>query len=91
MAPFILAGLLTSRAQGVEIILVSAGCLLVFLVSLLGFLPDMVGSIRLDLLLLMVASGVTALSVFVRANLEVIKSHPIWLVLRFKSGKFRKS
>ena len=91
MAPFILAGLLTSRAQGVEIILVSACCLLVFLVSLLGFLPDMVGSIRLDLLLMMVASGVTALSVFVRANLEVIKSHPIWLVLRFKSGKFRKS
>lgn len=62
MAPFILAGILMSRAPGIEVIAATGIALALFLASVLGVVPQMVGPIRLDLLLLLVLSTVTLVS-----------------------------
>ena len=62
MGPFVLTGILTRRKPGNEIVVATGIALLVFLASVLGAVPQMIGSIRLDLLLLIVLSAVTLVS-----------------------------
>jgi len=62
MGPFILAGILTRRAPGVEIIVITAIALVVFLASVLGAFPQMIGPLRLDLLLLITLGSVAIVS-----------------------------
>lgn len=61
MGPFILAGILARRAPGIEIIVATGIALAVFLGSVLGVVPQVVGPLRLDLLLL-IALGAIALA-----------------------------
>ncbi|RLQ21454.1 sodium:solute symporter family protein [Seongchinamella sediminis] len=66
MAPFVLAAILSSRPPGLEIIVATAAGLLLFLGSVTGFVPEMVGPFRLDLLLLLSLSTLTILSLVYR-------------------------
>ncbi len=66
LAPMILAGVLAKRPLGAEIIAATALALLLFLASLLGVIPSMVGPIRLDLLLLLSVGMITLISYYTR-------------------------
>lgn len=66
LAPFILAALLLPRAPGMEVIVATAVALGLFLASVTGLIDGAVGSIRLDLLLILSLSAFTALSVVCR-------------------------
>lgn len=66
MGPFILTGILTRRTPGVEVIAATGIALAVFLASVLGAVPQMVGPMRLDLLLLLTLSVVTLASGILR-------------------------
>ena len=60
MGPFILAGILRNRPPGVEIIVATGVALVLFLGSVVGAIPQMIGIVRLDLLLL---AGLAAITV----------------------------
>ena len=62
MGPFILVGILTGSPPSFNVIVATAGALILFLASVLGILPEIWGPIRLDLLLLLVLGLVSALS-----------------------------
>lgn len=66
LAPMILAGVLAKKPLGAEIIVGTALALLLFLASLLGLIPDMIGPIRLDLLLLLSVGATTLISYYTR-------------------------
>ena len=66
LAPMILAGILAKKPLGAEIIFVTALALLLFLASLLGVIPAIIGPIRLDLLLLLSVGLITLLSYYLR-------------------------
>ena len=61
LAPLVLAAVLLPRSPGVETVLITGIGVLVFFASVLGILPDFVGSIRLDLLVLLALFGLTGL------------------------------
>ena len=66
LGPLILAAVLTRSAPGVEVIIISALGLMLFLLSLLGVIPDKPGGVRIDLLLLLCVVICTAFSVLLR-------------------------
>ncbi len=66
LAPMILAGILAKKPLGAEIIVATALALLLFLCSLLGLIPTVVGPVRLDLLLLLSVGLVTLISYYSR-------------------------
>lgn len=66
LGPFILAGIFSNRAPGIEIIFATAVALLAFLGSVLGAIPSTIGPLRLDLLLLIGLSSVALLSCLMR-------------------------
>ena len=66
LGPFILAGILLRRAPGSEVIVATAIALAIFLASVLGALPNMVGPLRMDLLLILVLSALTVGSSIIR-------------------------
>jgi len=68
MGPLILAAVLTRSTPGYEIIVISALGLTLFVLALLGVIPDNPGGVRIDLLLLMATFGFTAASVLFRKN-----------------------
>ncbi|MGI9270347.1 MAG: sodium:solute symporter family protein [Woeseiaceae bacterium] len=68
LGPFILGGILMKRAPGIEIIVATGVALLLFLASVVGTIPQMVGSIRLDLLLLAILSTIAVLSSLFRKS-----------------------
>ena len=63
MGPLILAAVLTRSAPGIEIIIISALGLILFVLALIGVIPDDPGGVRIDLLLLTGNFGLAALSV----------------------------
>ena len=63
LAPLIFAAVLSSRTLSSGIIVATGVGLLLFLLSVAGFLPDSVGPLRMDLALLLAVSAVTALFV----------------------------
>ena len=66
MGPLILAAVLTRSAPGQEIVVISALGLTLFILALLGVIPNNPGGVRIDLLLLTGTFGLTALSVVFR-------------------------
>ena len=68
LAPMVLAGILLKRPPGVELIVATAVGLIVFVLSLTGILPEMVGMLRMDLLLLVLLVALTILSVHLHGN-----------------------
>ena len=68
LAPMILAGILARKPLGTEIIFATALALLLFLASLLKIIPDTVGPIRLDLLLLLSVGVATLVSYYTRSK-----------------------
>jgi len=66
VGPLILAGILSPRAPGAEVIIAGAVGLLLFLASLLNLVPSMIGPLRLDLLLLLAIGAFTLASVLYR-------------------------
>ena len=70
MAPFILAGVLSKRAPGMEIIIATGLGLAAFLASVLGLIPGKVGPIRLDLLLIVGLGIFSFLSVLLRSSVK---------------------
>lgn len=66
LAPMVLAGILTARPPGAEVIAFTAVGLILFLASLAGLIPETIGPARLDLLLLGLLSIATAVSAFAR-------------------------
>lgn len=52
LAPLVLAGIFAQRSPGMEVVGATALALLLFLASLAGLVPDSLGPVRLDLLLL---------------------------------------
>lgn len=73
MAPFVLAAILTRRPPGVEIIVATGAGLLIFLCSVLGLIPEVIGPIRLDLLLLLSLGALTVFSLFYRSRAIVAR------------------
>jgi len=76
MGPLILAAVLTRSAPGHEVIVISALGLTLFVLALLGVIPDNPGGVRIDLLLLTGTFGLTALSVLFhkfRAKTSAVK------------------
>lgn len=66
VGPLILAGILSPRPPGTEVIIAGAVGLLLFLASLLNLIPSMIGPLRLDLLLLLTIGTFTLASVLYR-------------------------
>jgi SSS family solute:Na+ symporter len=66
VGPMVLAGVLMKKSPGMHVVAATAVALLVFLLSLVGLVPEMAGPIRLDLLLLLLLGIVTATSAFLR-------------------------
>ncbi len=66
LAPMILAGVLAHKPLGREIIVATALAIFTFLLSLLGVIPNVVGPVRLDLLLLISLGSLTLGSYYVR-------------------------
>jgi SSS family solute:Na+ symporter len=66
MAPMILAGLVSNRRPGFEVIMATGTALIIFILSLLGIVPEAIGFARLDLALLLIVAAFTALSSIVR-------------------------
>ncbi len=69
MAPFILAGILSRKAPGVEIIIATALGLVAFLSSVLGLIPGHYAGYRLDLILMVGLSLFALLSVVARGGM----------------------
>ena len=69
LGPLILAGVLSPWQLGKEVIMVTALALAVFMLSLTGLIPDSLGLIRMDLMLLLNLGAFTALAVCYRAYL----------------------
>lgn len=67
MGPMILAGIVTER-PGAEIAAATAVGLAIFLASLTGILPSMIGPIRMDLLLFILLAAVAAASIALRSR-----------------------
>lgn len=66
LAPLVIAGVFSTRRPGVENIVAAGGALVLFLGSLVGAVPEEVGPIRLDLLLLVGVALFTAATVLYR-------------------------
>ena len=66
VGPLILAGILSPRPPGAEVIIAGAVGLLLFLASLLNLVPSMIGPLRLDLLLFLAIGAFTLASVLYR-------------------------
>jgi len=73
MGPMVLAGILSNKPQGKEIIIAAGIGLFAFLASLLGLLPNMIAGIRMDLIALGSVSLVTTVSVLVRNQKDTVK------------------
>lgn len=67
---------LTKKAPGVEIVVATAVGLLVFLLSLVGIVPEMLGPVRLDLLLLLLLGAFTATSAYLRFRAHEVVEVP---------------
>ena len=70
LAPLVLGAILSRRPPGVEVIVVTALGLLIFLSSLLGLIPGTLGPARMDLLLLLTLGVVTFGSILYRDRLR---------------------
>ncbi|MEX0747843.1 MAG: hypothetical protein WD275_07575, partial [Rhodothermales bacterium] len=68
MAPMILAGVLSNRRPGLEVIAAGGAALVIFILSLIGLVPVMIGVARLDLALLLLVASFTAASTIVRSQ-----------------------
>ena len=68
LAPFVLAAVLTSHRPGIEIIISTAFGLMLFLASVLGLIPEVIGTIRLDLMILLSLSMIAGASVLLRRH-----------------------
>ena len=68
MGPFILAAILSKRAPGIEVIVATGIALALFLGSVLGAMPQIIGSLRLDLILLIVVSAIAVISNVIRSR-----------------------
>jgi SSS family solute:Na+ symporter len=66
MGPLILAAVMTRSTPGREIIVISALGLTLFILALLGVIPDNPGGVRIDLILLTATFGLTAVSALLR-------------------------
>ena len=66
LAPLVIAGVFSSRPPGAENIAAAAAALALFLGSLVGVVPEMVGPFRLDLLLLVAVGLFTLTTVLYR-------------------------
>lgn len=66
MAPFVLSAVLSNHRPGVEIMVSTAAGLLLFLGSVIGAIPEIIGAIRLDLLILLTLSAIAATSALIR-------------------------
>lgn len=72
LAPLIIAAVLTPGKAGLEVMLASGGALLLFIGSIFGFIPEVLGGYRLDLLLLVVSFVIAALSILLRSMQQPI-------------------
>lgn len=61
LAPLIMAAVFSSRPMSARIIVATGITLSVFLLSLAGLIPDAVGSLRMDLALLLAIAGFTVI------------------------------
>lgn len=77
VGPMVLAGVLLKKAPGMEIVGATAAALVIFLLSLIGMLPDMIGPARLDLLLLFLLGGLAAAAAFFRHRADEAVEVPI--------------
>lgn len=66
LAPLVIAGVFSTRRPGAENIFAAGGALILFLGSLIGVVPEEIGPVRLDLLLLVVVALFTATTVLYR-------------------------
>ncbi len=71
LAPMVMSGVLAERPPGREVVAATGAGLALFLGSLLGVIPETVAGVRVDLLLLVILSLVTAGSYFYRRRTEV--------------------
>ena len=75
IGPLILAAVLSHGHLGREIIVVTAGALVIFLLSLMGIVPEKIASVRLELLLLLSVASCVSLSVIYRKYFYPISVH----------------
>lgn len=68
-APVVLAAVILKGKPGKELIVISTLALLAYLASLSGFLPSMIGSLRLDILLYIFLTITTISSIFIRKRM----------------------
>lgn len=73
LAPLVLAGVLGEHTPGAEVVFAPALGLALFLASLIGFIPDTVGPVQLDLLLLVAIALVTVVSILFRTVLPSVR------------------
>lgn len=66
LAPMVLAGVLLHRAPGIDVVVVTALGLAIFLASLAGIIPSQIGPARLDLTLLIILACFTGSSALIR-------------------------
>lgn len=66
LAPLVIAGVFSTRRPGAENIVAAGGALVLFLGSLVGLVPEEIGPVRLDLLLLVGVALFTAATVLYR-------------------------
>ncbi|MEX2402105.1 MAG: sodium:solute symporter family protein [Rhodothermales bacterium] len=62
VGPMVIAGVICRRAPGREVVVATAVGLILFILSLVGLVPSLVGPARLDLLLLVLLGIITAVS-----------------------------
>lgn len=70
LGPMVLAGVLCRRPPGRLVVFSTGAGLLIFLLSLAGFIPDRIGAVRMDLLLLMALGTLTFASVAGQSQAE---------------------
>ena len=66
LAPLVLGAILSTRPPGVEVIVATALAIVLFLASSLGLIAGTVGSVRMDLLLLLSLGVITVGSIVYR-------------------------
>jgi len=71
ISPIILVGVLSKKTPGLEIIIVSATALVLFLLSLVNIVPPEVYNVRIDLALMITLALISGVSFFVRKTHKV--------------------
>lgn len=71
MGPLILSSVISKKAPGFFVMATTAIALLIFLSSVLGLIPGVVGSIRIDLLLLLSVGALTFVSASIQSRGEL--------------------